>query len=232
MSLAVHPLAACLVLAPCAAAWAQAGLQCTSDGLAAPPVLQERFINADCDACWRQPGPTPPKGAAVLDWVVPGSLGDDAPLSAVARRESLERLDFLRLPVPGEHAGHASAVQGGRHHVHVSRGPVLGGYVGASLTFDSSGAPLQLPLTGWLALIEVLPAGTEGSPVPRALMRNLLSSTIAPRNTEIMGQLWRPMNVPEGAQPDRLQLLGWVSDAQGHVLAAAESSCDKPAAPD
>lgn len=231
MTLTIHPLAACLVLWPCMAAWAQTDPLCTSDGRPAPRTLQERFINADCAACWRQAGPTPHKGTAVLDWVIPGSQGDDAPLATVARRESLERLEFLHQPVPDDHKELSSKVQGGRHHVRVSRGPVYDGYVGASLTFDSR-APLRQPLTGWLALIEVLPAGTEGSPVPRVLMRNLLSDTIPPRNTEIMGQLWRPMNVPEGADPNRLQLLGWVSDAQGHVLAAAESSCDKAASPE
>lgn len=213
------------------AAWGQIGLLCSSDGLAPPQALQERFINADCEACWRLDSSAPPQGTLVLDWVVPGSKGDDAPLAAVARRESFERLESLHLPVPSAHTQHASRVQGGPHHVQVSHGPVLNGYVGASLTFDSS-APLQPPLTGWLALVEVLPAGTEGSPVPRVLMRNLLSDTIPARNTEVMGQLWRPMNVPEGAKPDRLQLLGWVSDAQGHVLAAAESSCGQAVAPE
>ena len=99
------------------------------------------------------------------------------------------------------------------------------GYVGGSLTFAAPG-PVKQPLTGWLALVELLPAGTEGSPVPRVLMRNLLSEPIPPHATEPMGQLWRPMNVPEGADPERLQLLGWVSDAKGRVLALAQSSCD------
>ena len=217
-------LAACMVLLPSLAAGAPDPALCTSDGLPAPRALQERFINADCVACWRDPTAPPPKGTLVLDWVIPGALGDDAPLSAVARRESLERLAFLHLPVPSERALRSSTVQGGRHHVRVSRGPVFDGYVGASLTFDSR-AKLRPPLTGWLALVEVLPAGTEGSPQPRVLMRNLLSDTIPARNTEIMGQLWRPMNVPAGAQPERLQLLGWVSDADGRVLAAAQSRC-------
>ena len=222
--------AACLVLLPSLAAWAQNPPLCTSDGRPAPRALLERFINADCDGCWREATAKPPRGTLVLDWVIPGTLGDDAPLSAVARRESLERLEFLHQPVPNMRAQRSSTVQGGSHHVRVSRGPVVDGYVGASLTFDSR-APLKAPLTGWLALVEVLPAGTEGSPGPRVLMRNLLSDTIPPHNTEIMGQLWRPMNVPAGAHADRLQLVGWVSDAQGRVLAAAASSCDEAGHP-
>ena len=221
----VRRLAACAALLPALSAWAQESALCTSDGRPAPRALHERFINADCAPCWREATPTPPPGTGVLDWVIPGHLGDDAPLSAVARREALQRLAALHLPVPERRAERSSTVQGGPHHVRVSRGPVFDGYVGASLTFDSR-APVRQPLIGWLALIELLPAGTEGSPVPRVLMRNLLSDTIPAHNTEAMGQLWRTMNVPAGAEPGRLQLLGWVSDAQGRVLAAAESSCD------
>src|SRR5574337_552835 len=166
----VRRLATCAALLPALAAWAQESELCTSDGRPAPRALHERFINADCAPCWREATPRPRAGTAVLDWVIPGRQGDEAPLSAVARREALERLAALRLSVPERRAEHASTVQSGLHHVRVSRGPVFQGYVGASLTFDSR-APLKPPLTGWLALVEVLPAGTEGSPVPRALMR-------------------------------------------------------------
>ena len=225
MSTPLPRFIACLVLLPPLAAWAQAGALCTSDGQSAPRVLRERFISADCEACWREPTPSPPTGTLVLDWVLPGTQSDDAPLAAVARRESLERLESLRQPAPNKRVQLSNKVQNGRYHVRVSRGPVMNGYAGASLTFKSR-APVKLPLTGWLALVEMVPAGTEGSPVPRVLMRNLLSEPIAPRATEPMGQLWRPMNVPEGADPERLQVLGWVSDAQGRVLAAAQSRCD------
>lgn len=219
-------LAACLMLLPPLAAWAQSQALCTSDGQRAPHALLERFISADCEACWHEAAPTPRAGALVLDWVVPAAQGDDAPLAAVARRETLERLDALRQPAPERRLERLSTVQGGRGRLRVSRGPVRKGYVGASLRFDGR-APLKRPLTGWLALVELLPAGAEGSPVPRVLMRNLLSEPIAPRNTDPMGQLWRAMNVPEGADPEHLQLIGWVSDAQGRLLAAAQSRCDE-----
>ena len=74
---------------------------CTSE--AAPPARhwQERFVPADCGDCWTAPDTAPTEaGAIVLDWVVPGTLGDDAPLSAVARRESVERLDTVGMPPP------------------------------------------------------------------------------------------------------------------------------------
>jgi hypothetical protein len=35
----------------------------------------------------------------------------------------------------------------------------------------------------------------------------------------------RPMRIPTGAQPERLHMVGWLQDAQGRVLAAAQSVC-------
>ena len=38
-------------------------------------------------------------------------------------------------------------------------------------------------------------------------------------------QEMRPVRIPEGAKPERLRLVGWVQDAQGRVVAAAQSLC-------
>ncbi|MGB3068280.1 MAG: hypothetical protein WBC18_07020 [Ottowia sp.] len=228
-----HPwivCAAALLALSGSLAQAQSSPLCASDGQPAPRTLTERFINADCSDCWQGDTPLPPHTAAVLDWVLPGQQGDDAPLSAVARREALQRLQFLGERVPDTQSSRSGKVQGGRHRVRVAHGLVLNDYVGASLRFTSR-ASLAEPLTGWLALVERLPAGTEGSPVPRVLVRNLLVEPIPARATGNMGQLWRPMNVPPGAQPDRLGVVGWVSDARGRVLAVAQSRC-APSAPD
>jgi hypothetical protein len=35
----------------------------------------------------------------------------------------------------------------------------------------------------------------------------------------------RPLNIPEGANPQRLRVVGWVQDARGQVMVAAESAC-------
>jgi hypothetical protein len=35
----------------------------------------------------------------------------------------------------------------------------------------------------------------------------------------------RPLSIPQGVNPDRLRVLGWVQDAQGQVLATAQSRC-------
>jgi len=199
---------------------------CDSASQPAPHALLERFISADCADCWTAPGTrAAPRGTLALDWVLPGEQGDDAPLAAVARRETRDRIDFLRLRWTGERqqlSNEERIARAGR--LRVAHGLALGGYMGASLRFEAPRGTAG-PFTGWLALVELLPAGTEGTPVPRALVRNLVAEPIAARPQGGFGQIWRSMNLPEGAAPERLEVLGWVSDARGRVLAAAQSAC-------
>ena len=68
------PLAAALLALGASAARAQS--YCASDGVTAPAALVERFINADCEACWRDSGSLQPRrGDLAVDWVVPGGRG-------------------------------------------------------------------------------------------------------------------------------------------------------------
>jgi hypothetical protein len=59
-------------------------------------------------------------------------------------------------------------------------------------------------------------------------VRNLHTQPVAAQPPGQLGQIWRTLNVPEGAASERLQVLGWVSDARGRVLAAAQSACPPP----
>lgn len=212
-----HLLWATLLLAAPLAASAQAS--CSSDGQPAslaPTTLLERFINADCAACWSdaQP-PQPGPGAVALDWIVPGTLGDEAPLSAAARQDSLDRQRAL------QHPASASLPQPARLQLRVALGPALGGYVGTSIALASTAPPVG-PRSAWLALVETIPAGADGTAVERNLVRNTLVldwSTAGP-HTEI-----RPMAIPEGAQPTRLRVIGWVEDTHARVLGVAQSVC-------
>src|SRR4051794_37570783 len=89
------------LLAIWTAAGAQAPSYCASDGQPRPAALMERFINADCASCWRDARtPRPGRGEVALDWIVPGSRGDDAPLAAAASRDALARLEALGRQVP------------------------------------------------------------------------------------------------------------------------------------
>ena len=83
-------------------AMAQPRASCSSDAQPKPTVLVERFLNADCASCWAEPPAVAAAGrdALVLDWIVPGTQGEDAPLSAAATPDALERLRSLGREVP------------------------------------------------------------------------------------------------------------------------------------
>ena len=230
-----------LTLLACLAPLQQVNAQsfCASDGLPRPLVLMERFINADCEVCWQDP--TTPKAGdqyAVLDWVVPNDAGqksDDAPLSAVASRDGLARLKALGKSVPRDTVTSLKTVAGLNvlkgATLRVAHGLPLSGYLGTSIELKPIPHPTQKQRwTAWLALIETVPAGTEGTPVARNLVRNAfqvvwnsaqkLSATDQNRFFDT-----RSMSISQGVNPDNLRVVGWVEDAKGQVLAAAQSRC-------
>lgn len=221
------------VLAALAAGQVRAQSFCASDGQPRPAQLLERFINADCESCWADPA-TPRAGAGqlALDWVLPGDKGEDAPLSAVAAREALDRLAALRQSPPAQTLASTRPVRGLKGAgLRVAHGLPLSGYLGASIELKPiPTAAKGRQWTAWLALVETLPAGTEGSPVERNLVRNVINvpwdgrkppAKDAPRRFFDA----RSMSIAPGANPERMRVLGWVEDDKGRVLAAAQSRC-------
>jgi len=212
-------VAAVLLTVACAAPGQPA---CSSDGTAAPAALLERFVNADCEGCWTDVKVREPKpGEVVLDWIVPGSRGDDAPLSAAARDDGLARLAALGRGVPV----HDDQLQHRRHGppagLRVAHGLPFNGYVGASIELRGAGPG---PWQAWLLLVETIPAGSERTPVQRNLVRNVLrvdweGGRPAPHSEA------RPMNIPEGAKVDRLRVVGLLEDARGRIRGIAQSRC-------
>ena len=212
---------------------------CASDGQARPVALLERFINADCENCWKDPAtPRAQANQAVLDWVLPGERGDDAPLSAVASRDGLIRLEALGQAVPRQTSARLQRIKGpaqfdGRegYRLRVAHGLALSGYTGVSIELKSTPSDAKKqPLTAWLALVEILPPGTEGTPVVRNLVRNVLQSNWDERKQlskkeQLRFFESRVMRLPEGLNPERMRVIGWIEDAQGQVLAAAQSRC-------
>jgi hypothetical protein len=206
----------------------QAQSVCSSDGQRPAAGLRERFINADCAGCWTAVGtPAARPGELNLDWVLPGDQGDDAPLSAVARRDGLERLQALGLPLPAGQSQRSARVAGPQGwRLRVAHGIAFNGYLGVSIEFKHRGAAppaKDLPLTGWLALVETLPAGTEGSPLERQLVRGLFKTDWDRRQPGAV--LSRSMAVSEGVNPERLSLVGWLENARGELLTAVRSRC-------
>jgi hypothetical protein len=206
---------------------------CSSDGQVPPQALVERFINAECDTCWSDPStPTSAQGALALDWIVPSPHGDAAALSAAASRDALLRLESLNRNQPATQASHTvpvSAWPGAS--LRVAHGVALGGYLGASieLTLPQS-ETAKWPLQAWLVLVETLPPGVADSPVSRNLVRNVLQTSWNMRDALLISEQMsfkemRALNIPDGANPQRLRVVGWVQDASGQIMIAAQSAC-------
>jgi hypothetical protein len=207
--------------------------------------------------------PVAAKAEADLDWIVPSPQGDEAALSTAATRDAQARLQELKLPWTAAQANmQTSAVLGGPHEksastVRVAHGLPVSGYIGASIEFTPSAAlrrkasthkKLSSPhgtreVLAYLVLIETLPAGAEGSNVERNLVRNVLvtpwnlGEQLARAPQDGFKPLFesRPISIPQGVNPDRLRVLGWVQAAkfetkglpspQTRVLAMAQSRC-------
>lgn len=205
----------------------QAQSYCASDGQPAPTALVERFINADCDSCWSDPMTAKARrGELALDWIVPVARGDEAALSAAASRDSLVRLEVLKRQIPLRADTVTARSRPAGQRLRVSHGLPFNGYIGTSIELKPARGG---PWSAWLLLVETIPAGVEGTPVERNLVRNALQVEWDARRPGTK-QLYedRPMAIPEGARPERLRVVGWVEDADGRVGAMAVSRC-KPA---
>ena len=216
---------------------ALAQASCSSDGTPRPVAIFERFISADCEACWTDaatPAPSATAGAVVLDWIVPGQAGDEAPLSAAATQDALARLRALGRTPPATTDVHTTVVEAaGPARLRVAHGLPFNDYLGTGITFAPTlqrhGATPGA-MAFYLLLVESVPAGTDGTPVARNMVRNMLQGTWDKRDqlSNSKQTQWmesRPMRIPEGAQPERLRMVGWVQDAGGRVVAAAQSAC-------
>lgn len=220
------PLLVCLLALPLALAAAAQPSSCSSDGVPAPHALLERFVNADCEQCWKDPQtPEASSGTLAIDWVVPGSHGDDAPLSAVATTDGSDRLDAIGAKAPARSAAHFTQRAAGTPlKLRVAHGLPFNDYIGTSIEMQPTrGGPWK----AWLLLVETLPAGSEGSPVERNLVRNAfvadwpeVTRPPLPKRYEL-----RPMQLAEGTQPGRLRVVGWIEDAKGRIRAIAQSRC-------
>jgi hypothetical protein len=201
---------------------------CSSDGVPQPTALLERFINADCETCWRSPqAPEPGAGALAIDWVAEGSRGDDAPLAAVATRDGGDRLDALGRKVPAESDTRFTQRSAGAFKVRVAHGLPVNDYIGTSIEMHP---PTGGPWKAWLLLVETLPKGTAGSSVERNLVRNAFVAEWQATGRDSPGPRYelRPMRIAEGADARRLRVVGWLEDSQGNVRAIAQSRCRKP----
>lgn len=238
-NIAFFPLASLLALAPVPHAWAQAS--CSSDGVARPTALFERFINADCEACWsdtKAPAPSADAAVTVLDWIVPSPAADEAPLSAAATHDAEVRLRDLGRPLPSTTDTHIAAVHApSMARLRVAHGLAFNDYLGTAIAFTPPGPAhgQNAPNPRWtyhLLLVETVAPNTEGTAVPRQIVRNMLQGTWEPQGSRPPGKApaaWRearPMRVADGAKTEHLRVVGWVQDdTSGRIVAAAQSVC-------
>jgi hypothetical protein len=198
---------------------------CTSDNVAQSSAVLERFVNADCGDCWRDPATArPDRDTLVLDWVIPGRNGPAAPLSMVASDDALERLATLRQPVPDRIGALTSRREGDAVPLRLAQGAAFNDYVGASVELKEPG---REPWRAWLLLVESLPAGVEGSPVARNLVRNVFRTDWGNVMRRAPGRLAenRAMQIHTGAHPDRLRLVGVLHDGRGRIRAITRTEC-------
>jgi len=195
----------------------------------AQAALFERFISAECSACWTDAA-TPVAGsdAWLLDWIVPSARGDQAPLSPAAPDEAAARArrvlntgvndNDARTTVHRTSARTTSAAK-----LTVASGPAFNGYFGVQI--DGRGrAPVDSGV--WVALVESVPAGTDGTLVPRQLVRTV-AGPFRPHELG-SGKAWRvlqAMRWPETAKPERLLARAWIERADGRLVAMAGERC-------
>ena len=162
--------------------------------------------------------------------LIPGALGDEAPMAAAAVPEALDRLQILQRPLPPERDIHTAPIEPWAGlRLRVGRGPEVNGYVGATLSLESRSA-VQGPWSYHLLLVQAVAQGTEGSPMPRHVVRNAVQGRWTADNALPTSRRphWievRPMRLPEGADPALFYTVGWVQDRSGRMVVAARSVC-------
>jgi len=185
----------------------------------AASALLERFIPADCDACWSADG-IPAGAPFVLDWIVPSPRGDAAPLSAAALTEAASRAGALANDATLQRRQELPPLHGLSFSVH--DGPAWSGYIGLQMVVQRSGAALPAGAVGYLALVENVRAGDDGTPIERRLVR-ALAGPFALAGARSKFEHLVAVRLPIGAKPERLGAVGWVEVPSGQVIALARA---------
>lgn len=210
---------------PCAlllglAAAAQAAPACPSDRA----VVVERYTPADCPGCWSAPELPGAGRGWLFDWILPAPH-DEAPLAVAATTEAGERAQRRHAaPDDGATTVRREALAPPRGlRLAVQSGPAFHGYV--ALQLDLRGRP-PAGSTGWLALVEELPAGSEGSAVARALVRAVAGPIALHGGTPGAARHeMRALRWPVNARAERLHTRGWIETPDGRMIAVAAERC-------
>ncbi len=216
------------ILLPIVASFLTAGAQ-AAPACPAPRQVVERFVPADCEACWAEAGAALPGSAWVLDWIAPSPRGPEAPLAVAALAEAAERLDALGV------APAAASTQTFRWTLparpaltlRVAGGPAWNGYLGLELT--ARGKP-PAGAVAYVALVEDVPAGSEGTAVARRLVRAVAGPLALDAGGRASTQL-RALRIPEGARAERLRGAAWWVDGRQQLGGLVLEGCPARPAP-
>ncbi len=186
----------------------------------------ERFMSADCTGCWSAPtGAHSPTREWLFDWIVPSAQGADAPMSAAALAAAAERAARAKLTEPTRsmttQIARSRLTQRGSLQLQVQSGPAWNGYFGLQMSIRGQ-APAGA--TAWMALVEPLPIGIDGSGVARELIRSVAGPLPLPDSTKPLSHL-AALRAPDSAQPERLRARAWIEAADGRILAVASDGC-------
>jgi hypothetical protein len=190
-------------------------------------AVVERFISADCADCWSAAdvASVPPQVWS-FDWIAQTSAGSESPLASAANGEAQDRARRAGGPSPtGTQVltVRSTLPRTARLKLSVQSGPAWNGYFG--LRLEARGR-VPAGSSAWLALVELIPANSEGSVAERQLVRSVAGplplDTLRPdRATSHL----RALRWPETAQPTRLQARGWIEAPDGALLAIASDRC-------
>ena len=205
-------------------------------------------MNADCIGCWSATEAAhDPAREWLFDWIAPSAQSADAPMSAAALTAAAERMARAgRAASTGAPSGAPSGATTGattdattestttrllrtrlpqrpRLQLRVQSGPAWNGYFGLQVTIRGQ-APAGA--TAWMALVEPLPVGTDGSGLTRELMRSV-TGPLPLRLTTSKQALTHlaALRAPDGALPERLRARAWIEGADGRILAVASDAC-------
>ncbi len=202
-------------------------------------LLVEHFVGADCLACWQA---APPALGAMavsarewsLDWITPAA--DDSAMAAGALPEAAGRLARVGADLPARLASAPAAFDamtalsktrpaGRRFYVHSSL--PHNGYFGVQM--HATGV-WDAGSTGWIALVEQIPVGTQDTRIPRRLVRVVVGPLRLPAGpgaknavAPLYGLRW-----PENAHPENLVATAWIENADGRITQMASDRCADP----
>ena len=198
---------------------------------AAQAAVREFFIAADCSRCWGEAATEarPPTGWR-FDWIVP--VAADAAMAVAALPEAAERAErapgAVGRPAPGTQSAHQRPALPARQapRFSVVSGPAWQGYIGVELSLRQDG-DRRWPAgsSAWIALVELVDAGSEGTSVARALVRTTAGPLPLPQADGRPLKHLRALRWPASALPERLQARAWIEGPDGALLAVAADRC-------